>query len=315
MKKNVIFAAFVAAATFVASENANAQTAEQSVVANRLAKKATAYWKSEGEPKADATAVGAAAQKTYFFNKKRVRAAVEGENNGRPDSLIIRWDKDVKREATSGWAFGVTGGVIQMAENFSPTLGLDASFAGKLLLLGATAEAGISKYNGESSKAGKSFVAPVFSARIGIIPCHFSLGGVDNRGWLAIGYEFKYILDKNENLASERVYETPSETITESGYFAVEGNSMCHTGFIEARFSPKHFGSVSIGVKAYGGVYNRYYQEGSRRKAMFGASVSLYFSGAKKRSDADVIRMLNEAGNGDYTIMNEAINQIRAKMQ
>jgi hypothetical protein len=314
MKKSIIAAA--AAAIFMANvENMNAQTAEQVSIANRLAKKATAYWKSEGEPAADKTAVDAASQKTYFFNKKRVRAAVEAEYQGKLDSLIIRWDKDVKREATSGWAFGVTGGVIQMAENFSPTLGFDASFAGKLFLLGATAEAGISKYNAESSKSGKSFVAPVFSARIGIIPCHFSLGGVDNRGWLAIGYEFKYILDKNENLASERVYETPSETITESGYFAVEGNSMAHTGFIEARFSPKHFGSVAIGVKAYGGVYNRYYQEGSRRKAMFGASVSLYFSGAKKRSDADVIRMLNEANGGDYTIMNEAVNQIRAKMQ
>jgi hypothetical protein len=313
MKKYIIAAA---AAIFMANtESVNAQTAEQVSIANRLAKKATAYWKSEGEPKADATAVGAAAQKTYFFNKKRVRAAVEGENQGRLDSLIIRWDKDVKREATSGIAAGLKAGFVQMAENSSPLIGAQLTMAWKHVEVGAGFGGAISKYNAESSKAGKSYLCPVANAEIGLIVKHFSLGGVDNRGYISVGYNFMYVFDKNENLASERVYETPSETITESGYFAVEGNSMAHTGYVKVRFSPKHFGGMVVGIKAYGGLYNRYYQEGSRRKAIFGAEVSLEFSGAKKRTDSDVIRMLNEANGGDYTIMNEAINQIRAKMQ
>lgn len=173
MKKNII-AAIAAVAAFAAIESANAQTAEQSVVANRLAKKATAYWKSEGEPKADATAVGAAAQKTYFFNKKRVRAAVEGENQGRLDSLIIRWDKDVKREATSGIAAGLKAGFVQMAENSSPLIGAQLTMAWKHVEVGAGFGGAISKYNAESSKAGKSYLCPVANAEIGLIVKHFA---------------------------------------------------------------------------------------------------------------------------------------------
>jgi hypothetical protein len=250
-------------------------------------------------------AMQATAQATYFYDKDILSLDFGGNET-------YDFTKRIRRNATSGWGLGVQGGCIQMAENFSPTAGLETTFAGKRFLVGAGAEVAISKYNSESSKAGSSFFAPIFSAKAALILTRFSLGGYDNMGYIAVGYEFKYILDKNQNVSSEETYETATESITNTDYFNVEGNSMAHCGFIEARFALKHMGVSSIGIKAYAGAYNRYYMEGSRRKAMFGASVSLYFSGAKKRVDSDVVRLQKDMENGDFTIANEMINQLRA---
>ena len=223
-------------------------------------------------------------QSTYFYDKD-----VLSVDFGAGESYDFT--KNIRRNAVSGWALGVQAGAIQMAENFSPTAGIEATFAGKRFLVGAGAEAAISKYNAESSKAGKSFVAPIFSAKAGVIITRFPLWGYNNMGYVAVGYEFKYVLDKNENVTGERTYETQTEKITETGYFMVEGNSMCHCGFVEARIRLRHMSTMSLGVKLYGGAYNRYYLDGYRRKAMFGGAVSLYFNGAKKRTDKNVEKL------------------------
>lgn len=272
MKKYIITAIAAVAAFAANTESANAQN--QSEVMNQLKETISALKQSQ-------RSMQVANQKTYFWDKDVLSVDMgDGEN--------YDFVKKIRRNATSGWALGVQAGGIKMAENFSPTAGLETTYAGKRFLVGAGMEAAISKYNKESSKAGTSFFAPIFSAKAGVILSRFALGGYDNMGYLAIGYEFKYILDKNKNKNGEVTYETATEYITQSDYFAVEGNSMCHTGFIEARFALKHMGVSSVGIKAYAGAYNRYYQEGSRRKAMIGASVSLYFSGAKKRTDKNV---------------------------
>jgi hypothetical protein len=313
MNKNCIITACVAVvATFVVSEKANAQNRQ---VANCLAKKAEVYWASEGKSPKMETPTALQSQKTFFYDKEELELTAPAIHNGKQDELILNWNSKIRRNATSGWGLGLQGGVIQMAENFSPAAGLDLTFAGKRFLVGASAEAAISKYNSESSKAGQSFIAPIFSARAGIVLKRFSLGGYDNMGYIAAGYEFKYILDKNENKTNKSTYEGPNESYTTSDRFYVEGNSMCHVGFFEARFALKHMGSASIGAKAFGGVYNRYYEEGSRRKAMFGASVSLYFSGAKKRSDKDVAYLRSSMESVDYELANQIINQVRATMK
>jgi hypothetical protein len=291
MKKYIFATAIMVAATFVAiPETATAQNSE---VMNQIKQTCLALQQSQ-------RAMQVANQKTYFWDKDVLNISF---GNGEQYQLI----KKIRRNATSGWALGVNGGAIQMAENFSPTVGLDASFAGKRLMVGAGMEAAISKYNKESSRADKSFFAPIFSARAGVIVSRFSLGGYDNMGWIALGYEFKYILDKNENNAGSTTYETETEIITTTDKFYVEGNSMCHVGFVEARFGLKHMGVTSLGIKAYAGAYNRYYQEGSRRKLMIGGSVSLYFSGAKKRTDRNVELLQYQLEN-----MNNNINQMRA---
>lgn len=292
MRKSIIVAAIAAIAAFAANvENVNAQTTEQ--VENSLRETVKALKQSQ-------RSVAVSNQRTYFYDKDVLEV-----NFGEGESY--QFTKKIRRNAVSGWGLGVQAGGIKMAENFSPTAGIEATFAGKRFLVGAGAEAAISKYNSESTKAGKSFIAPIFSAKAGIILSRFSLGGYDNMGYVAVGYEFKYVLDKNENKAAEHVEREGNIETTTTDYFYVEGNSMCHTGFVEARFSLKHMGGTSLGVKAYGGVYNRYYQEGSRRKAMFGASVSLYFNGAKCRTDKNVELLQTQLEQ-----YNNNINQMRA---
>lgn len=282
------------AATFVANiETANAQNNRLEQVYNQLQYTAKKLDQSQ-KLMADVS------QHTYFYDKDVLHIDFSAS-----ESYDFR--KKIRRNATSGWGLGVQAGCIKMAENFSPTAGIETTYAGKRFLVGAGVEAAISKYNSESSKAGHSFFAPIFGAKAGVILSRFALGGYDNMGYVAIGYEFKYILDKNQNVAGEETYETPTETVTTTDYFYVEGNSMCHTGFVEARFALKHMGTTSIGIKAYAGAYNRYYIEGSRRKAMIGGSVSLYFSGAKKRTDKNV--ELLQAQLQQY---NEIINQMHA---
>lgn len=285
MKKYIIAVVIMMAATLVA----NAQNEQ---VVNQIRQTCQALQSSQ-------KAMQATAQATYFYDKDVLSLDFGG---GETYDFV----KKIRRNATSGWGLGVQGGCIQMAENFSPTAGLETTFAGKRFLVGAGAEVAISKYNAESSKAGSSFFAPIFSAKAGLILTRFSLGGYDNMGYIAVGYEFKYILDKNQNVSSEETYTTATESITNTDYFNVEGNSMAHCGFIEARFALKHMGVSSIGIKAYAGAYNRYYMEGSRRKAMIGGSISLYLSGAKKRTDNNVQLLQYQLEN-----LNKSINEMR----
>jgi hypothetical protein len=199
--------------------------------------------------------MGIANRASYYYDEKRLNVDLgEGEKYSFLMEYIIN--------ATSGWGFAPQLGFIQMAENGSPTFGVETTYAGKYLVLGAGVEGAISKYNAESSNAGQSFFAPIFSAKIGFIPTRFALGGYDNMGYVAVGYEFKYILDKNKNLSGEYTYETPTEVVTDRSYYYVKGNSMCHTAFVEGRFSLKHMSNISLGGKHYGGVYNHYYKEG-----------------------------------------------------
>jgi hypothetical protein len=309
MRQNIIIAAVAAIAAFAAStETANAQ---QSTV-NNLVEKATVWKLSEGQT-AKSDAISAASVKTNIFDDVKLQMAAPIANS--TDSLMMEWREQMRRTATYGWGIGITAGGIKMAENFSPTVGIETTYAGKRIMVGAGAELAISKYNNESTKANKSFIAPIFSAKAGVVLTRFKLNGYNNQGYVAVGYEFKYILDKNENLAYENTTTEGNVTTTETQYFAVEGNSMCHCGFVEARFGLKHMGTTSIGVKAYGGVYNRYYIEGSRRKAMVGVSVSLYFSGAKKTTDKDVKALRTSLENGNYELANEVINNLRANMK
>ena len=308
MKKNII-ALVATVAAFAAVENVNAQNEQ---VVNRLVEKATVWKLSEGQT-AKSDAISAASVKTNIFDDVKLQMAAPIANS--TDSLMMEWREQMRRTATYGWGIGITAGGIKMAENFSPTVGVETTYAGKRIMVGAGAELAISKYNNESTKANKSFIAPIFSAKAGIVLTRFKLNGYNNQGYVAVGYEFKYILDKNENLAYENTTTEGNVTTTETQYFAVEGNSMCHCGFVEARFGLKHMGTTSIGVKAYGGVYNRYYIEGSRRKAMVGVSVSLYFSGAKKTTDKDVKALRTSLENGNYELANEVINNLRANMK
>lgn len=300
-------------AAFAANvESVNAQSFGNEQVINRLTQKASVWKLSEGQ-KAKSDAISAASVKTNIFDDVKLQMAAPIANS--TDSLMMEWREAMRRTATYGWGIGGNLGIVQMAENFSPTVGVETTYAGKRIMVGASIELAISKYNTESTRANKRFIAPIFSAKAGIVLTRFKLNGYNNQGYVALGYEFKYILDKNENLAYENTTTSENITTTETQYFAVEGNSMCHCGFVEARFGLKHMGTTSIGVKAYGGVYNRYYIEGSRRKAMVGVSVSLYFSGAKKTTDKDVKALRTSLENGDYRLANEVINNLRANMK
>lgn len=295
-----------------AATSVNAQNNEQ--IVNRLVEKAEPYWASEG-PKASAQDVTSlAAQHTYYYDNQVLEAkrAFDRDNNRR-DSLIIRMKEAIRRNATSGVGVGFKLGCIQMAENFSPTFGLMGSMAWKRVEAVGGFSLAISKYNSESSKAGSSFFCPIANADLGYIVSRFPLGGYNNRGYISLGYSFMYIFDKNQNVSGQNTYETATESITTTDYFSVEGNSMAHTAYVKARFGLKEMGVSSISFKLYGGLYNRYYQEGSRRKAVVGAEVSLEFSGAKKRVDKDVETLEKSLRDGDYTLINDVTNKILAE--
>ncbi len=273
MKKNIIIAAIAAFAAFAANTQVvNAQelsTVEKSIIET-------------------CKAIKVSQEKMGIANRASDYYDVEKLNIQFTEEEIYSLYNTIRKNATSGWGIGLEGGCIQMAENFSPTFGIEATYAGKYILAGFGFEGAISKLNAESSNPGKSFFAPIASAKLGIILARLALGGYDNMAYIACGYEFKYILDKNKNLSGEYSYETPTEIVTNRDYFYVEGNSMCHTVFLEGRFSLKHMSNLSLGVKLYAGAYNRYYMEGSRRKAMVGGSVSLYFGISKKHTDKNV---------------------------
>lgn len=280
MKRNIIIVAIATIATLVAgTERVNAQQRQETpaeLVANL---KVVLERMKQSQP-----LMQEAAQHTYFYDKDDLNLQFG------PDEKYS-FTKKIRRNATSGVALGVNAGVVQMAENFSPTAGLSLTMAWKRIEGTVGFSGAFSQYNKESDKAGESFISPIANADLGLIVTHFPLGKYDNMGYISMGYSFMYVFDKNHNISGQTTYETPTETLITSDYFAVEGNSMAHCGYIKARFALKHLGCTAISVKAFGGIYNRYYQEGSRRKAIVGASVAIEFSGAKKRVDKNVVEL------------------------
>ena len=278
MKHNIIIAAMAVIATFVAgTERVNAQ---QSQTPAELVKNLTATLE---RMKQSQPLMKEAAQHTYFYDKSDLNLNFGDEK--------YSFTKKIRRNATSGVALGINAGAVQMAENFSPTAGLSLTMAWKRIEGSVGFSGAISQFNNESDKAGDSFISPIANADLGLIVTHFPLGKYDNMGYVSVGYSFMYVFDKNHNISGQNTYETPTETLITSDYFAVEGNSMAHCGYAKVRFALKHMGCTAVSVKAFGGVYNRYYQEGSRRKAIVGVSVSLEFSGAKKRVDNNVVEL------------------------
>lgn len=317
-----IFIALVATvAAFAANiENANAQTAtaaeqvnnQDQELVDRLAKKAEVYIKSEGPSRIE-TPTSLASQRTYYFNNINLRVASSLEYKEKLDSLLINWQKAKKRVPVSGIAAGPVVGAMQMAENFSPVAGAQLTMAWKRVEISGGGLVGISKYNKESNKAGKSFVCPIAFAEIGYIPYRFAMKGYDNQGYLAFGAGVQYVFDKNANDAGSNTYETATQIVTEKNEFMVEGNSTSLYLYGKGRFSLKHMGGSAISVKVFGGIYNRYYMEGSRRKAIVGATVAWEFSGAKETVDSDVVKLQKSMEGGNYELINNVINQIRAE--
>jgi len=324
MRKSIIAIAMMAAAFAANIENANAQTSEQvnnneAALVDRLVEKAEVHLQSEVPIKFD-TPTSLASQKNSYFDCSKVVITTPAEEVEEVesyvenlDSLVINWRDKMLRNASSEWMGGVEMGYVQLAENGSPIVELGVTYAGKRLLAGVTAGVAASKYNKESSKAGKSFVCPIFSARVGLILSRFSLGGYDNMGYWSLSYVFKYIQDKNKNLLSETVETEGNIETTTSSYYKAEGNSMGHCLELECRFSLKHMRGTSLGFKVYGGMFNRYYLEGSRTKALVGVSANLNFNFASKHVDNDVKKLRQSLENGEYELANKVINKIRAE--
>lgn len=312
-----IYFAAVAAAIFMANvENVNAQTSEQvnnneAGLVDRLAKKAEVRFKSE-VPSLIETPTSLASQRTYYYNNKDLRVAAP-EYGEKLDSLLMKWEEAKRRVPVSGIAAGPVVGAMQMAENFSPVAGGQLTMAWKRVEISGGGLVGISKYNKESNKAGKSFVCPIAFAELGYIPCRFSMNGYDNQGYISFGAGVQYVFDKNANDAGTNTYETSTQIVTEKSEFMVEGNSTSLYLYGKGRFSLKHMGGSAISVKIFGGIYNRYYMEGSRRKAIVGATVAWEFSGAKKNVDSDVVKLRKSLEGGNYELINDVINQIRAE--
>ena len=294
MKRNIIIAAVAAIAAFAACPVVNAQ--ELSTVENKIIETCDAIKESQ-------KAMGIANRASDYHDVEKLNIKFTEEE-------IYSLYYKIRKNATSGCGIGIQAGGLKEADMFSPTFGLEATYAGKYIVAGFGIEGAISQFNDESATPGKKFFVPIASAKIGIILKRFALRGYDNMGYIALGYEYKYILDKNKNLSGEYTYETDTEVVTDRSYYYVKGNSMCHCGFVEGRFSLKHMSNLSLGVKLYGGVYNRYYMEGSRRKAMFGASVSLYFGLSKTHVDKNVEMLKTQLEQ-----LNDNINQMRANNQ
>lgn len=314
-----IYFAAVAAAIFMANvENVNAQTATAAEQVNnqelvdRLAKKAEVRLKSE-VPSLIETPTSLASQRTYYYNNVDLRVASSLEYKEKLDSLLMKWEEAKRRVPVSGIAAGPVVGAMQMAENFSPVAGAQLTMAWKRVEISGGGLVGISKYNKESNKAGKSFVCPIAFAELGYIPCRFSMNGYDNQGYISFGAGVQYVFDKNANDAGTNTYETETQIVTEKSEFMVEGNSTSLYLYGKGRFSLRHMGGSAISVKIFGGIYNRYYMEGSRRKAIVGATVAWEFSGAKKTVDSDVVKLRKSLEGGNYELINDVINQIRAE--
>lgn len=307
MRKNIIALVATVAAFAANIEFVNAQ--DMSTV-NNLTKKATVWKLSEGEP-AKNDAISAASAHTYIFDCKRFQIEAPISET---DSLIAVWQEEQIRNATSGIAVGIDAGGVMLAENFSAAAGFHVTMSWKKIDLTGGFLAATNKYNEESSKAGKRFFAGMAYGELGY-NCRFKMRGYNNQGVIVPFVGYMFIFDKNANDLGETATAVEGGTIYTTSEYDVKGNSSAIYAGVKARFSLKHMGRTAITVKAFGGVYQRYYLEGSKRKPFAGVTVGLEFSGAKKRTDADVKALRTSLENGDYRLANEVINNLRANMK
>lgn len=309
MKKTYIAA--VAAAIFMANtEFVNAQSFGNEQVINNLKNKAEVYWASEGPQTKNV--VTEAGQKTYIYDRDDFEMSVPAvRENGKADTLKIKLNKAIRRNPTSGVAFGVDAGGVMLAENFSPAGGFHVTMSWKKIdltggFLGAT-----NVYNEESSKAGKRFFAGMAYGEIGY-NARFKMRGYNNQGVFVPFVGYMFIFDKNANDLGETATAVEGGTIYTTSEYDVKGNSSAIYGGVKARISLKHMGGMALTAKVFGGVYQRYYLEGSKRKPFAGVTIGLEFSGAKKRVDSDVNTLQKSLEAGNYELANQFINNLRA---
>jgi hypothetical protein len=309
MRQNIIAIMATVAAFAASTEFVNAQSNSEVQVINNLTKKASVWKLSEGEP-AKNDAISAASAHTYIFDCKKFQIEAPISET---DSLIAVWQEEQIRNVTNGVAFGVDAGGVMLADNFSPAAGFHVTMSWKKIDITGGFLAATNKYNEESTKAGQRFFAGMAYGELGY-NVRFKMRGYNNQGVFVPFVGYMFIFDKNANDISETI-AVNGGTLTYDGMSNVKGNSSAIYGGVKARFSLKHMGRTAITVKAFGGVYQRYYLEGSKRKPFAGVTIGLEFSGAKKRTDADVKALRTSLENGDYRLANEVINNLRANMK
>lgn len=312
MKKTYIAA--VAAAIFMANiETVNAQSNSDVQVINNLKNKAETWWASEGPQTRNV--VTEASQRTYIYDRDDFEMSVPTiRENGKADTLKVRLNKAIRRTPTSGVAGGVDLGGVMLAENFSPAAGFHITMSWEKLditggFLGAT-----NVYNEESTKAGKRFFAGMAYGELGY-NCRFKLNGYNNQGVIVPFVGYMFIFDKNANDLGEVATAVEGGTIYTTSEYDVKGNSSAIYGGVKYRQSLKHMGGMALTVKIFGGVYQRYYLEGSKRKPFAGVTIGIEFSGAKKRVDSDVDALQKSLEAGNYELANAFINNLRANMK
>lgn len=308
-----MIAAFAAFAAFAAStETANAQSFGNEQVINNLKNKAEVYWASEGPQTKNV--VTEAGQKTYIYDRNDFEMSVPAvRENGKADTLKVKLNKGIRRNETSGIVGGVDAGCLMLDKNFSVAGGAHLTMAWKWVDWTGGLLIASNKHTKESSKQG-SFITTMLYTEIGV-PLRFAMGGYNNMGYFEPFIGYACIFDKNQDFIGENSYQTTEGTVTESSFFDVEGKSGAIYGGCKGRFSLKHMGAWGLTVKIFGGVYNRYFKDGSRRKPFFGATIGIEFSGAKKRVDSDVTTLQNSLENNDFRLANEFINNLRANMK
>jgi len=313
MRQNIIIAAVAAIATFAATESVNAQSFGNEQVINNLKNKAEVYWASEGPQ--TKSVVAEAGQKTYIYDRDDFEMSVPAvRENGMQDTLKIRLNKGIRRNETSGVAGGVDLGGLMLDKNYTFAFGGHITMAWKWFDLTGGVLVGKNKHTDESSLAGKDFTTTMVYGEAGV-PFRFKQGGYNNMAYIEPYVGYACIFDKNQDYLGENTYNTTEGTVTESGYFDVEGKSAAIYGGVKYRTSLKHMGAWGLTIKAFGGVYQRYYSDGSRRKPFAGVTVGLEFSGAKKRVDSDVNTLQKSLENGNYELANAFINNLRASMK
>lgn len=301
-------------AAFAANiELVNAQSFGNEQVINSLTQKAVVYWASEGPQTKNV--VTEASQKTYFYDRDDNEISVPAvRENGKADTLVIRLNKGICRNETSGVAGGIDAGCLMLDKNFTFAFGGHITMAWRWVDLTGGLLVGKNKNTDESSLAGQSFITTDVYVELGS-PFRFKQGGYNNMAYIEPYIGYSCIFDKNQNYLGENTYQTPGGTVTETGYFDVEGKSAAIYGGVKYRTSLKHMGAWGLTIKAFGGVYQRYYGDGSRRKPFAGVTVGIEFSGAKKRVDKDVEALQKSLENGNFELANAFINKLRANMK
>jgi hypothetical protein len=309
MKKTYI-AAFAAAIFMANTESVNAQNEQ---VINNLSQKAETWWASEGHQTKNV--VTEAGQKTYIYDRDDFEMSVPTiRENGKADTLKVRLNKAIRRNETSGVAGGVDLGGLMLDKNFTFAFGAHLTMAWKWFDLTGGVLVGKNKHTDESSLAGQSFITTMVYGEAGV-PFRFKQSGYNNMAYIEPYVGYACIFDKNQDYLGENTYTTAEGTVTESGYFDVEGKSAAIYGGVKYRTSLKHMGAWGLTVKVFGGVYQRYYGDGSRRKPFAGVTVGIEFSGAKKRVDSDVNTLQKSLEAGNYELANDFINNLRANMK